>query len=110
MIKYNTKEWFALIFKFHRSDTFRILFKSMILIAIYSGIIAYVELNILNFHAKETTVLHTLLGFVLSLLLVFRTNTAYERWWEGRKAWGELINNSRNFSLKIKAFSNIPYS
>jgi ion channel-forming bestrophin family protein len=110
MIKYNTKEWFALIFKFHRSDTFRILFQSMILIAIYSGILAYVEINILNFHAKETTVLHTLLGFVLSLLLVFRTNTAYERWWEGRKAWGELINNARNFTLKIKAFSNIPVS
>jgi ion channel-forming bestrophin family protein len=108
MIKYNTKEWFALIFKFHRSDTFRILLKSMILIAIYSGIIAYIEIEILKIHAKEATVLHTLLGFVLSLLLVFRTNTAYERWWEGRRAWGELINNSRNLTLKIKSFSNIP--
>jgi hypothetical protein len=29
----------------------------------------------------------SLLGIVLSILLVFRTNTAYDRWWEGRKLW-----------------------
>jgi ion channel-forming bestrophin family protein len=34
-------------------------------------------------------------------LLVFRTNTAYDRWWEGRKMWGALVNNSRNFALKL---------
>lgn len=36
------------------------------------------------------------LNLVLSLLLVFRTNTAYERFWEGRKAWGTLVNTTRN--------------
>jgi putative membrane protein len=35
------------------------------------------------------------------MLLVFRTNTAYERWWEGRKLWGSLINNSRNLAMKV---------
>jgi putative membrane protein len=45
--------------------------------------------------------IHSLLGFVLSLLLVFRTNTAYDRWWEGRKLWGKLVNDSRNFAIKI---------
>jgi putative membrane protein len=34
-------------------------------------------------------------------LLVFRTNTAYDRWWEGRKLWGSLVNNSRNLALKL---------
>jgi putative membrane protein len=38
---------------------------------------------------------------VISLLLVFRTNTAYDRWWEGRKLWGALVNNSRNFAIKL---------
>jgi putative membrane protein len=41
----------------------------------------------------------SLLGIVLSILLVFRTNTAYDRWWEGRKLWGGLVNNSRNMAL-----------
>ncbi|RYF98381.1 MAG: hypothetical protein EOO02_19005, partial [Chitinophagaceae bacterium] len=42
--------------------------------------------------------------FVISLLLVFRTNTAYDRWWEGRKQLGALTNASRNLAAKIQAF------
>jgi putative membrane protein len=38
---------------------------------------------------------------VLGLLLVFRTNTAYERFWEGRKCWGTLVNNVRNLARNI---------
>ena len=40
-------------------------------------------------------------SIVLGLLLVFRTNTAYDRFWEGRKLWGSLINNVRNLSRLI---------
>ena len=38
---------------------------------------------------------------VLGLMLVFRTNTAYERFWEGRKLWGSLINSTRNLARQI---------
>jgi putative membrane protein len=38
---------------------------------------------------------------VLSILLSFRTNTAYDRWWEGRKQWGELVNNCRNLAVYV---------
>ena len=40
-------------------------------------------------------------SIVMGLLLVFRTNTAYERFWEGRKFWGTLINNVRNLARQI---------
>jgi putative membrane protein len=40
-------------------------------------------------------------SIVLGLLLVFRTNTAYERFWEGRKAWGQLVNTVRNLARQI---------
>ena len=40
-------------------------------------------------------------SIVLGLLLVFRTNTAYDRYWEGRKCWGSLINNVRNLARQI---------
>lgn len=40
-------------------------------------------------------------SIVLGLLLVFRTNTAYERFWEGRKCWGTLVNNVRNLARQI---------
>jgi len=42
-------------------------------------------------------------GLVLGLLLAFRNNGAYDRWWEGRKLWGQLINDSRNLCLKVRA-------
>lgn len=47
---------------------------------------------------------HTLLGSFLGLLLVFRTNSAYERWWEGRLLWGQIHSNCRNLALAIKAY------
>ncbi len=40
-------------------------------------------------------------NIVLGLLLVFRTNTAYERFWEGRKLWGMIVNATRNLSRHI---------
>jgi ion channel-forming bestrophin family protein len=43
-------------------------------------------------------------SIVLGLLLVFRTNTAYERFWEGRKAWGKLVNTVRNLTRRIWVF------
>lgn len=50
----------------------------------------------------------TLLGGVLSLLLVLRSNSAHERWWEGRKLWGQLVNDSRNLALKITTLVDAP--
>ncbi len=40
-------------------------------------------------------------NIVLGLLLVFRTNTAYDRFWEGRKIWGTMINTTRNLARTI---------
>ncbi|RKO92666.1 Bestrophin/UPF0187, partial [Blyttiomyces helicus] len=40
----------------------------------------------------------TVLGVVMGLLLVFRTNTAYDRYWEGRRLWGTLVTQIRNLS------------
>lgn len=105
MISYNPKEWFAFIFQFHKADTFRKLFPLMLALAAYSGLIAYLETEYWQITAKShisnLNIAHGLLGFVISLLLVFRTNTAYDRWWEGRKMWGALVNNSRNLALKV---------
>ncbi|WP_294391703.1 bestrophin family protein [uncultured Sphingomonas sp.] len=40
----------------------------------------------------------TLFGSALALFLGFRSNSAYQRWWEGRILWGSLINNSRSLA------------
>lgn len=103
MIKYDPKSWIKLIFAIHKSDTVRILWKELIYITLLSLGIAWVELTYWpdNKVLSNLTVVYSLIGFVISLLLVFRTNTAYDRWWEGRKKWGELVNDTRNFSVKI---------
>ena len=86
MISYNPKEWFTFIFKFHKADTFRKLLPLMLGIGAYSGVIAFLELEYWNLsdnsRVRNIPVMHNLLGFAISMLLVFRTNTAYDRWWE----------------------------
>lgn len=107
MINYNPKEWFTFIFRIHKADTVRKLFPMFIALSVYAGLVAFLELEVWklskNSDLKNISVIHGLLGFVISLLLVFRTNTAYDRWYEGRKQWGTLVNSSRNLSIKLLA-------
>jgi len=107
MISYNPKKWVSFIFLFHKADTFRKLFWLIAAFCAYGWLIAWLEASVFRFmettHLRNISVLHSLLGFVISLLLVFRTNTAYDRWWEGRKLWGSLVNNSRNLAIKLSA-------
>ena len=106
MITYNPKEWFKFIFTFHRADTLRELFPLIIAVGIYSAIIDFVLIDLLEITKTslltKITYVHQTIGFVFSLLLAFRINSAYDRWWEGRKLWGSLVNNSRNFAIKVK--------
>lgn len=108
MIRYNPKDWFQFIFRFHKSDTMRILARFMVYLILYTTLICVLEKEVLKLSetspVKNLGILHTLLGMVISLLLVFRTNTAYDRWWEGRKLWGNLVNNSRNLAIKLDSF------
>ncbi len=108
MINYNPKVWFPFIFRLNKADTLRKLFPLMLAVGVYAGIIAYLEIEVFQL-SKENKLnnvglMHSVLGFVISLLLVFRTNTAYDRWWEGRKLWGTLTNISRNLAIKLNAY------
>lgn len=105
MINYNPKSWVTLIFAFNRSDTFRMLWKEIIYIGIFTSALAYVGITYFPkaLFLEKLINVYSLVGFVISLLLVFRTNTAYDRWWEGRRKWGELVNDSRNLAIKLSA-------
>lgn len=103
MVNYNPKSWVKLIFAFHRSDTFRILWKEIIYIGCFTLGIAFVEIHFFPnaVQLEKLITVYSLIGFVISLLLVFRTNTAYDRWWEGRRKWGEVVNDTRNLAVKL---------
>ena len=105
MIQYNPKSWFSLIFAAYSRHVFRRLFPLLLAMGVLSAGVCYVELHYLKKPVELSNVVHSLLGFVLSLFLVFRTNTAYDRWWEGRKQWGGLVNVSRTLATRVREFS-----
>jgi len=105
MINYKTnKSWFGDISHLAKSWTMVRIMRSVVAIAIYSTavclLIEYLEWG--KFIVVDVSTF-SLLGVILSILLVFRTNTAYDRWWEARKQWGALVNNSRNFAIYVHA-------
>ena len=58
--------------------------------------------NIVKLSVPATA--HQLVGVALGLLLVFRTNASYDRYWEGRRQWGSIVNASRNLARTSWAF------
>ena len=107
MVKYNPKTWFQLIFHSYSRQVMKTLTPTLIFMAVYSTgvcylILDYLKLPDISFH--PSIAMHSLLGIVLGLFLVFRTNSAYDRWWEGRKLWGALVNSTRNMALKLNGY------
>ncbi len=98
------KNWFAFVARLHKNRTIHTMLGSLAIVGLYSGGLVY----LIKFHLMSnfsiTVSLHSLLGITLGLLLVIRTNTAYDRWWEGRRLVGALVNTSRNFALKLCTF------
>lgn len=107
---YNSKDWVQLIFSVSKSDTLLKLAPMIGFVSLFSIAVIYIELHVFKIGEdswlRNLPQMHSLLSFVISLLLVFRTNTAYDRWWEGRKLWGELVNNSRNLAIKIAGMTD----
>ena len=44
------------------------------------------------------------LGTAISVILSFKLNQSYDRWWEARKIWGSIVNDSRTFVLQLQSF------
>jgi len=106
MISYNPKDWFTFIFKIHKTETMQKLLPLLFGVGLYAGAWAYFENIYLAKNQiidlfKNIGIIYSILGFTLSLFLVFRTNTAYDRWWEGRRLWGDLNNAIKNISIHL---------
>jgi putative membrane protein len=83
--------------------------KELIYITLYAVTIVILYRN---FHFTRISIpiaVPALLGTVISLLLGFRSNQAYDRWWEARILWGAIVNDSRSLSRQILTFIDDPY-
>jgi putative membrane protein len=107
MINYNPKAWLSLITHNYSKQVMKTLTPALVILTVFTTVVCYVMISVFRVHEAEfqaTTTMHSLMGIVLGLFLVFRTNSAYDRWWEGRRLWGGLVNSTRNFALKIDAY------
>ncbi len=97
------KNWFVFLARLHKNTTLFTMLFSTLLVGVYSGVVWYLFEYVIHENFRLNMSVHTILGTTLGLLLVIRSNTAYERWWEGRRLVGGLVNNTRNLALKLSA-------
>ena len=83
------------------------LWTSMVVLAFYGLLVWYAiwfeHLAPIEWGAESTVVNGLALGFLIG----FRNQHAYDRWWEARKLWGQLINENRNLCLKVRSLPGI---
>ncbi len=107
MIYYKTNDnWFGDVRHLAKSWTMVKIMRSMLLMAIWATAVCVTFEYFVPMGEEAmpiNTTIFSLLGVILSILLVFRTNSAYDRWWEARKQWGALVNNTRNLAIYAQA-------
>ena len=103
MIEYDPRGWTSHLFDVKRSMA-REIFSRVLTCTVFAAVVVVVHKN-----ARAIAIplsVHTLIGLVLGLLLVFRTNASYDRYWDGRRHWGGIINECRNLARKARSFAH----
>lgn len=101
------KNWFGFLSRLHQTSTIYQLLFSTALVGLYAWFFVYFHLEVLGKDEKISTTTHQVLGLTLGFLLAMRSNSAYDRWWEGRKIVGGLVNSSRNLAISLSQI--LPY-
>ncbi|MEL6656668.1 MAG: bestrophin family ion channel [Bacteroidota bacterium] len=103
MIYYKTNQnWLGDVRHLFKSWTMVRISRAVAAMGVYSLVVCLtIEQLKLEEYVMLNTSIFSLLGVILSIFLVFRTNSAYDRWWEARKQWGALVNNTRNFAIYV---------
>jgi len=100
MIDYETRSWLGTLVHM-RGSVLPKLVPRMIVYSILGAGAAYLYQHTGFFIPP---IAHTLVGVALGLLLVFRTNASYDRFWEGRRLFGMIVNRSRDLVRQIVAY------
>lgn len=103
MIIYKSTDWVEALRHLRASDIIRLLLKRVLWVGLYAAIVTALVVKFDRFNIAVDKEFFSFLGIMLSLLLAFRTNTAYDRFYEGRRLWGQLVNNCRNLAVLLHA-------
>src|SRR5262245_10329199 len=96
------RPWVAVLTSLHSTPIAARIWGAVAVSILYAALICWIEYTFFNELVTHGSQFYAVLGLVLGTLLVFRTNTSYDRWWEGRKLWGQLVNDSRNLAIKVE--------
>lgn len=94
MIDYKRDDWLGMILAWRGTVLPRLLSRILIYMGVTAAVAGLSEIAGIPLTLKPLP--HSLVGVALGMLLVFRTNASYDRYWEGRKQWGGVVNASRN--------------
>ena len=75
-----------------------------LIVAVFTAIFAVVQLYVELFTFPMA--ISAVLGTAISLILSFNLSLSYDRWWEARKIWGEIVNDSRALILQLQSFTS----
>jgi ion channel-forming bestrophin family protein len=98
MIQYDPHRWLDHLFDVKGSLIPEITLRVLSCVVWSIAVVAY---HRFVGHADIPPTVHTLVGIALGMLLVFRTNSSYNRFWEGRQMWGSLVNETRNLARMV---------
>ena len=105
MLRWLSSTWWVLLLKNPHIYLSKLLKDTLMMGVLLS--ILYVIMRLLEFDGNHFSApIHTIIGLVIGLLLVFRTNSAYERWWDARKLFASLHGSMMTF--KVIAHRNDP--
>jgi putative membrane protein len=82
----------------------RRLFPWFLAITLYCVVVAAIVKAMPRWHVDWGTEAALANGVILGVLMGLRNRSAYDRWWEARRLWGQLINDSRNLAWKIRSY------
>ncbi len=105
MIHYDPRDWLGHLFTLRGSVISEIVGRVLVC-GVWSAVVVFVQRMAVQhgFSLAVPETGHTLVGVALGLLLVLRTNASYDRYWEGRKQWGTMVNASRNLARTSAAY------
>ncbi len=102
MIDYTTRNWLVLVLSLRGTVIKRVAFRT-VLCGMLAAMAVYLK-NERGIDLSVPVVVHSIIGVALGLLLVFRTNTSYDRYWEGRKTVGDMVSHCRDLAHQTSAY------
>lgn len=89
--------WFKMLFEW-RGSVLPQLLPRLLLLLLFSFLIVYFKPYLIQYNLHVNPAIFTLFGIALAIFLGFRNSVSYDRFWEGRKLWGALLNDTRSLA------------